>query len=281
MLTDPQHRATPATELGQHGRDAGTLRGVHPFDIAERRSWTGRAQAYADTFARLCAYPVPALLDAVRPVTRLLDVGCGPGTVAKAAYDVHVTSVDAAPDMVAFAGGACVAALPALPFRDNEFDAVTANFVLNHVSSPRAALAELRRVARGRVALTIWAAPAAEGQTLLGRAVQAAGVERPAHLPTLDPDEDFPRTEDGLATLLTEAGFAAATCRTLNWNHRTTGDEWGQGPAAGVATIGQIVAGQPTEVRARIRRHYESLCEPEPDGTLVLPHRALLAHGRA
>ena len=252
------------------------------FDTAERLTWTGRAQAYADSFARLCAHPVPALLDAVRPATRLLDVGCGPGTVATAA-DIDVVSVDAAADMVALAAGACVAALPALPFRDNEFDAVTANFVLNHVGSPRAALRELRRVTSpgGRVAVTIWAVPAAEGQTLLGRAVQAAGVERPAHLPMLEPHEDFPRTEEGLAALLREAGFAAATCRTLSWDHRTTVDEWWQGPAAGVATIGQIIASQPAEVRARIRQHLESLCDPEPDGTLLLSHRALLAHGRA
>jgi SAM-dependent methyltransferase len=256
---------------------------VHTFDIAERRTWTGRAQAYADSFARLCAHPVPALLDAVRPATRLLDVGCGPGTVAKAATDMTVVSVDAAPDMVALAAGTCVAALPTLPFRDNEFDAVTANFVLNHVGSPRAALAELRRVTRpgGRVAVTIWATPAAEGQTLLGRAVQAAGVERPTHLPTLDAHEDFPRTAGGLAALLTEAGFAAATCRVLEWDHHTTVDEWWQGPAAGVATIGQIITSQPIEVQATIRQHLESLCHPEPDGTLLLPHRALLAHGRA
>lgn len=253
------------------------------FDIAERRTWTGRAQAYADSFARLCAYPVPALLDAIRPATHLLDVGCGPGTVAAAADGMTVVSVDAAQDMVALAAGACVAALPALPFRDNEFDATTANFVLNHVATPRTALAELHRVTRqgGHVAVTIWAAPAAEGQTLLGRAIQAAGVERPAHLPTLDAHEDFPRTEDGLATLLTEAGFTEAACRTLNWNHHTTIDEWWQGPAAGVATIGQIIASQPPKVQARIRQNLESLCHPEPDGTLILSHRALLAHGRA
>lgn len=254
---------------------------MHTFDIAERHTWTGRARAYADSFARLCAHPVPALLDAVGPATRLLDVGCGPGTVAKAATGVEVVSVDAAPDMVALAGGTCVAALPALPFRDNEFDATTANFVLNHVSSPRAALAELHRVTHGRVAVTIWATPPAEGQTLLGRAIQAAGVERPAHLPALDPHEDFPRTEEGLATLLREAGFRDATCRTLTWHHHTTIDEWWHGPASGVATIGQIITSQPPEVQATIRRHLESLCTPEPDGTLRLSHRALLAHGQA
>ncbi|MFF9076900.1 class I SAM-dependent methyltransferase [Streptomyces sp. NPDC014872] len=41
-----------------------------------------------------------------------------------------------------------LAALPCLPFADDEFDAVVGNFVLNHVGRPREALRELRRVTR-------------------------------------------------------------------------------------------------------------------------------------
>ncbi|OSC73070.1 SAM-dependent methyltransferase, partial [Streptomyces sp. BF-3] len=57
------------------------------FDHAERRIWSGKAEPYADTYARLCAHLVPALLDAaeVGPGTRVLDVGCGTGTVTAAA----------------------------------------------------------------------------------------------------------------------------------------------------------------------------------------------------
>ena len=42
--------------------------------------------------------------------------------------------------------------------QDRQFDVVLANFVVNHVGQPRAALAELRRVAvpGGRVAVTAW-----------------------------------------------------------------------------------------------------------------------------
>ncbi|MFG2818629.1 hypothetical protein ACGFX4_04280 [Kitasatospora sp. NPDC048365] len=49
------------------------------FDAYERRTWAGRAEAYAGSFARLCAHPVPQLLDAaaVGDGTRLLDVGTG------------------------------------------------------------------------------------------------------------------------------------------------------------------------------------------------------------
>ncbi|WP_241193118.1 hypothetical protein [Streptomyces sp. ADI98-10] len=50
-----------------------------PFDRAERRIWSGKAEAYARTCARLCAHPAAALLDAAEagPGSRVLDVGCG------------------------------------------------------------------------------------------------------------------------------------------------------------------------------------------------------------
>jgi SAM-dependent methyltransferase len=162
---------------------------------------------------------------------------------------------------------------------------VVGNFVLNHVGQPQVALEELRRVARpgGRIAVTIWAVPAAAGQALIGRAVRAAGVVRPAELPALAPEDDFPRTEEGFAGLLCSAGLAGVTCRTLAWDHRASAEEWWSGPAAGVATIGRIVVSRPPGTIAEIRRHYDALSAEfaAPDGMLVLPHAALLACGRA
>ncbi len=265
------------------------------FDRSERNAWSGRADAYAATFGKLCAYPVPDLLDAaeVRSGTRLLDVGTGPGTAAAVAYrrGAMVTAVDAEPSMVVRAARLVPAAdvrlatLPELPFGDDEFDAVVANFVLNHVGQPLVTLTELRRVTRpgGRIAVTIWPAEAAPGQTLLGRAVQTAGVTRPADLPALAGADDFPRTEQGLLEILGAAGLTGTSCRTLAWDHHSTVEEWWSGPAAGIATIGQIVTRQSPEVAARIRDRYEALSAEltRPDGTLALPHTALLAYGRA
>ncbi|MGP8297812.1 class I SAM-dependent methyltransferase [Streptomyces inhibens] len=212
-----------------------------PFDASERQAWANSADAYEASFGRLCAHPIPRLLDAagVRAGTRVLDVGTGTGSVAVAAgaRGARVTAVDADPGMArraAYAApDACavIAALPQLPFSDGKFDAVVGNFVLNHVGRPRAALDELRRVTRpgGRIALTLWAAPrprgpAAPGQALLGRAVRAAGV----------------------------------------------------------ATIGRIVIGRGPAVTERIRRQFAVLAEEftDRDGSLVLPHAALLASGR-
>ena len=264
------------------------------FDECERQTWAGRASAFAGSFAQLCAYPVPQLLDAagVQADVRVLDVGTGTGTAAAAACerDAKVTAVDAEPSMVELAAQAApaadvqVAVLPVLPFADGEFDAVVGNFVLNHVGRPREALAELRRVLRpgGRIALTIWSAPAAPGQALLGRAVEAAGVQRPSHLPSLAPEDDFPRSTQGLADLLESAGFREAGCETVRWDHRADPEVWWSGPAAGVAFVGQIVVSQPEEVRAEIKHHFDLLCAEfaEPDGRLVLPHEALLVGAR-
>lgn len=264
------------------------------FDASERRIWAGRAQAYADGFATLCAHPVPRLLDAarVRQGVRVLDVGTGTGAAAAAACErgAAVTGVDAEISMVELAARAVpaaemhLAALPQLPFSDGMFDAVTGNFVLNHVGRPQAALAELRRVVRpgGRLAVTIWAAPAAAGQTLLARAVEAAGAVRPPHVPALAPGDDFPRTERGLADLITSVGLKDVVCERLHWDHRTPAEEWWGGAAAGVGAIGQTLASQPHHTVAEIKRHFDLLSTEFADSTgqLALPHTALLAHAR-
>ncbi|GHF77232.1 hypothetical protein GCM10018783_54230 [Streptomyces griseosporeus] len=263
------------------------------FDAAEREMWDGRAEAYAGSFARLCAYPVPALLDAagVTAGSHVLDVGTGTGTAAVAALErgARVAAVDAEAGMVAAARGrgvdARVAVLPELPYEDGEFDAVVANFVVNHVGRPRAALAELRRVLRpgGRLAVTLWGARRGAGQELLGRAVQAAQAVPPAGLPRLDPAEDFPRTPQGVAGLLTEAGFTGVRAEETAWDHRATRDEWWSGAAGGVATIGRVVTAQTAETIARIRSAYDRLADEltDADGRLRLPHVAVLASGTA
>jgi SAM-dependent methyltransferase len=264
------------------------------FDARERQAWAGQATAFAGSFGKLCAHTVPMLLDAAGPLdgARLLDVGTGTGAAASAALarGAEVSAVDAEPDMIAYAAralpGADVrrAVLPALPFGDGAFDAVVGNFVLNHVGRPAAALAELRRVARpgGRVALTIWASPAAPGKALLGRALHATGVADGLDLPALAPEDDFPRDEAGFAGLLSVAGLTDVSCVLLAWDHRTTVDEWWSGPASGVATPGQALRTLPPETVTAVRDRFAALAEEftTADGTLALPHTALLARGR-
>ncbi|MFI7218248.1 class I SAM-dependent methyltransferase [Micromonospora maritima] len=260
------------------------------FDAHERSRWAGRARAYGRSFGRLCAYPTPALLDAarVRAGQRVLDVGTGPGTVAAAALGrgAAVVAVDAEASMLvqarASAAGAGLvgAALPRLPFPDARFDAAVANFVLNHVGDPAAALAELRRVVRpgGRVAVTLWPSPHPPLQRLWGEAIAAAGVTPPADLPRLAPGRDFPRTAAGVTGLLGAAGLTDAVCTTVAWTHRTDPEDWWAGPAAGISAVGLVLQRQEPAVRDRVRREYDRLTAGfrEADGRLALPTAALL-----
>jgi ubiquinone/menaquinone biosynthesis C-methylase UbiE len=98
--------------------------------------------------------------------TRLLDVGCGPGTItvdfAGRLADGLVVGVDRAGEIVSQAAELAaetadrrrgpVAFLPAdvytLPFGDAAFDVVHAHQVLQHLDEPVAALVEMRRVCR-------------------------------------------------------------------------------------------------------------------------------------
>lgn len=64
-------------------------------------SWSG-ADAYAKSFARLCAGSVNGLLDALPPGETLLDVGTGTGTVLGRALERgwDATGVDPSPEML-------------------------------------------------------------------------------------------------------------------------------------------------------------------------------------
>lgn len=292
MTASSVPRATGAVAVSP-GADA--ERFPTPFDRAERRIWSGKAEAYARTYARLCAHPAAALLDAAGagPGSRVLDVGCGSGTVSAlaAGRGARVHAVDAEPGMAEATGLAVPEAevrtvrLPELPYEDDAFDAVVGNFVLNHVGRPREALAELRRIARpgGRVAVTVWRSPGAPGQALIGRAVRAAGLTRPDWLPALAPEDDFPRTPEGLAALLDGAGLLGAECSEVVWEHRCDPETWWAGAERGIGAIGQVLNSGGAEEVAAARRVYDELCGEfrSAEGLLALPHAALLASGRA
>lgn len=94
------------------------------------------------TASRWAAFLLPHL----RPDMRLLDLGCGPGSITRGlgtrsiGVDLHPVPVEAVP--VVGADGT------ALPFPASVFDAVYLNAVLQHVTDPLAVLREVRRVAR-------------------------------------------------------------------------------------------------------------------------------------
>ncbi len=84
---------------------------------------------------------------------RVLDLGCGSGTIAYAGFpQLRFFGVDqyAHSDTGAWPPNACLILADAerLPWADGALDAVICNFVFEHFSEPRAALQELDRVIR-------------------------------------------------------------------------------------------------------------------------------------
>ncbi|GLF99822.1 methyltransferase domain-containing protein [Streptomyces yaizuensis] len=126
---------------------------THGHHASVLRSHTWR------TAANSAAY----LVGELTPGARILDIGCGPGTIsadlAVLVPDGRVTGVDRDPGVVERArahaaerGAAntdfAVADVNALTFPDGSFDVVHAHQVLQHLGDPVHALREMRRVCR-------------------------------------------------------------------------------------------------------------------------------------
>ncbi|GAA1898611.1 methyltransferase domain-containing protein [Streptomyces durmitorensis] len=110
---------------------------------------------------RTAANSAAYLVGSVKPHMRILDIGCGPGTItadlAELVPDGHVTGVDHAPGILDRARATAaerglenvefaVADVHALDYPDDSFCVVHAHQVLQHVGDPVRALSEMRRV---------------------------------------------------------------------------------------------------------------------------------------
>lgn len=217
------------------------------------------ADAYRRSFATLCVGLAGELLDHL-PVGPLLDVGCGTGELADLArrrgFDVFAIDEDAATVTVAgqtIPGRVTLGALPDLPVPDAAFSAVTANFVINHVRDPRAAMAELARITApdGRTAVTIWPTGGAAWTETVADVFAAAGAS-PTPQQRLPPGLDFPRSCDGLRSLARDAGLQVVVAGEHNWTWRVTPADLWAGIAGGIATAGATYLAQDSTVRSRI-----------------------------
>jgi SAM-dependent methyltransferase len=121
-------------------------------------TFTVAGDAYDRFMGRYSRELAPRLIEfaGIKPGMRVLDVGCGPGSLAEhLAERVGTERVSAADPSAPFVD-ACAARLPgadvrqagaeALPWRDGTFDAALAQLVLNFLSDPQAGVAEMRRV---------------------------------------------------------------------------------------------------------------------------------------
>ena len=145
-------------------RDEVTHSHPGPADQRQHRYTHGHSAAtIASHAARTAADSAAYLMPILAPGMRLLDVGCGPGSVtldlARLVCPGQVVGCDNAPDALDAARAAAVQRGDAetrfvvgdaldLPFDDGSFDVVHAHQVLHHVNDPVQALREMARVAR-------------------------------------------------------------------------------------------------------------------------------------
>jgi SAM-dependent methyltransferase len=115
--------------------------------------FTRQAAPFAERHALSGEEANRLLIDLARvgPMDEVLDVACGPGIVACALAVVarHVTGIDLTPAMIAQAEA------KQLPFADRSFSVVVSRYSYHHLLDPKAAFAEMVRVAQpgGRVAV--------------------------------------------------------------------------------------------------------------------------------
>lgn len=227
--------------------------------------WIDVADVYAETFALLCAGTFADVLagggiyEASTIPRRVLDVGTGTGALAALATEAgaEVTAVDPDPEMLRIAERTAPnarlhqAGLPDLPFSDDSFDAVLANFVVNHLQDPRGGMVEIARVAApgAHIAVTIWPSGQNAQSRMWAEVIEASGAIPPPSV-RLPGDKDFRRTLDGLSDLLASAGLRDIQARSLRWTHRAETDSLWRGAAAGIGGIGKTVTSQSPEVRA-------------------------------
>lgn len=237
-------------------------------------SWAGTGDAYASSYAGLCAGTGPRLRELLGPAEErsLLDVGAGDGTLAAEFSDAgwRATACEPEASMREAARrrhptlALAPEALPALSFTDGAFDVVVANFVLNHLPDPRAGAAELRRVSGGTVIATTWTA----SPSSLWTDVTARADLTPAKGGRIPPDKDFERTASGFDRMLRDAHWNPdVTELTWTW-HPTPAVLW-RSVVGGVAGAGAFYATLSEPERERFRVAFDAIADERREGDAI------------
>ncbi len=145
---------------------------LHKY-TADNRIYRWHLQAVMDQLVEL--------IDQAQPGS-LLDAGCGEGFVAgdlaRRRPEIAVTGVDLSPEAIAYAQERFgklarfrTGSVYKLPFSDRSFDLVLCSEVLEHLDEPEKAIAELKRVARSHVLITVPLEPYFDWLNRVGRSL--------------------------------------------------------------------------------------------------------------
>lgn len=198
----------------------------------EQDTWTRCAESYVKTFAGITNQAVSKLIQLgnIELGNHVLEIGCGPGNVANLLdkLGTNVKGIDFSEKMVSVATQLYPqitfkeANAEEIPFPDNSFDCVVANFVVHHLARPEVVFKEINRVLKpgGRFVFAVWGA--AEEQSSMGAFFGAVSAHY--ELSELPHGPLFGITERSVFdALFSDAGFTNCTLSTheLPWKMDT------------------------------------------------------------
>jgi SAM-dependent methyltransferase len=256
--------------------------------------WTG-TQAYEQLMGRWSRRLAPRLVEfaGVRDGDRVLDLGCGTGSLTRVLLDEmphsEVVGVDPAAAFIESARQQItdlrvrfeVGDAGSLPLPDNAFDRCLSLLVVNFIPDAMQATAEMSRVTRpgGTVAAAVW--DYGEGMEMLSILWDTAVSLDPSAQPRHEANNPYCRRGE-LAGLWTESGFQQVeeTELTIPLYFSSFDDYWTPF-LAGVGPSGDYVAGLSAQRQQELQDHLRRRLSAESgEKPLTLQARAWAVCGR-
>ncbi len=256
-------------------------------------------EAYQDFMGRWSARLAGPFLDfaELEKAARLLDVGCGTGVLCELLRgrfpEAEIVGVDPTEEFIAHARATLgdartrfeVAGADSLPFADDSFDAALALLILQELSEPEQAAAEMSRVVRpgGTVATSQW--DFVDGLPMVTGFWDAVVAVHPPARAERDAGGRMPRgcgSEDALAAVWRAGGLVDVETATLTIEQYFASFEDYWTPFLGGATpTSSYAAALPPEVREAVATDLErTLLGGGPDGPFTLEAHAFTVRGR-